>query len=49
VQRLFGSLKIRSLLHLLADDRGPDGAGESAFLRGLCWASPIASIVDAEG
>jgi anti-anti-sigma factor len=48
VLRLFGSLKIRGLLHLLADDRGPDGAGESAFLRGLCWASPITSIVDAD-
>ncbi|MFI5208867.1 MAG: STAS domain-containing protein [Gemmatimonadales bacterium] len=44
VLRLFGSLKIRSILHLLADDRGTQGAGESSFLRGLCWISPIKSI-----
>lgn len=46
VLRLFGSLKIRGLLHLLADDRGTDGAGESTFLRGLCWVSPITEIMD---
>jgi hypothetical protein len=44
--RLFGHLKIRGLLHLLADDRGADGVGESTFLRGLCWVSPITSITD---
>ena len=42
--RLFGSLKIRSILHLLADDRGAQGMGESGFLRGLCWLSPIKTI-----
>ena len=44
VLRLFGSLKIRSILHLLADDRGAQGVGESGFLRGLCWISPIKSV-----
>ena len=44
VLRLFGSLKIRSILHLLADDRGAQGVGESGFLRGLCWISPVKSI-----
>ena len=40
VLRLFGSLKVRTILHLLADDRGAQGVGESGFLRGLCWMSP---------
>jgi len=44
VLRLFGSLKVRGLLHLLSDDRGRDGAGESSFLRGLCWVSPIGTV-----
>jgi anti-sigma B factor antagonist len=44
VLRLFGGLKIRSIMHLLADDRGAQGVGESGFLRGLCWLSPITSI-----
>jgi stage II sporulation protein AA (anti-sigma F factor antagonist) len=45
VLRMFGSLKVRTILHLLADDRGAQGAGESSFLRGLCWLSPITSII----
>lgn len=47
VLRLVGTLKIRGLLHLIADDRGHDGAGESSFLRGLCWVSPIESVSEA--
>lgn len=47
VLRLFGSLKIRGLVHLIADDRKSDGAGESSFLRGLCWVSPITAVTDA--
>jgi anti-anti-sigma factor len=44
VLRLFGGFKVRTILHLLADDRGAQGVGESGFLRGLCWLSPLASI-----
>ena len=29
-----------ALLHLLGDDRGAAGAGQSAFRRGLCWSGP---------
>jgi hypothetical protein len=31
-----------SVVHLLRDDRQVEGAGESAFQRGLCWIFPIA-------
>jgi hypothetical protein len=31
-----------SVVHLLRDDRPVEGAGESAFQRGLCWIFPIA-------
>ncbi|HTO74401.1 MAG TPA: STAS domain-containing protein [Gemmatimonadales bacterium] len=44
VLRLFGHHKIRGVLHLLADDRGAEGAGESTFLRGLCWAGPVTRV-----
>jgi anti-anti-sigma factor len=46
VLRLFGNLKIRGLMHLLNDQRRIEGAGESRFLRGLCWVSPIREILD---
>ena len=45
VLRLFGNLKVRSLLHLISDDRGPVGSGDNAFLRGLCWVSQITNVV----
>ena len=31
------------MLHLLHDDRGAAGAGESEFVRGACWIGPIAA------
>ncbi len=43
--KLFGNQKLRGVHHLLADDRGPAGSGDSEFLRGLCWAAPISGIV----
>jgi len=46
VLRLFGNLKIRGLMHLLNDQRRIEGAGESRFLRGLCWVSPIREVVE---
>jgi anti-anti-sigma factor len=42
--KYFSQQPLRSVLHLLHDDRGAAGAGESAFLRGICWVSPIAAI-----
>jgi anti-anti-sigma factor len=45
VTRLFGQQRVRGLLHLIADDRGAAGVGESRFRRGLCWAGPITRVV----
>jgi hypothetical protein len=30
-----------SVLHLLADDREFEGLGETDFMRGACWFSPV--------
>ena len=48
VTKLFSQQRIRSVLHLLSDDRRGAGAGESEFRRGLCWASPVTSVVAGE-
>ena len=42
--KYFSQQPLRSVMHLLHDDRGAAGAGESAVLRGICWVSPIAAI-----
>ncbi len=47
VTRLFGQQRVRGLLHLIGDDRGPAGAGQSAFRRGLCWAGPVTRVAGA--
>ncbi len=44
VTRLFGQQRVRGVLHLLGDDRGAAGAGESGFRRGLCWTGPIRQV-----
>jgi anti-anti-sigma factor len=44
VAGLFAGQTVRAILHLLADDRETGSAGQSEFLRGLCWAGPIASV-----
>jgi len=41
VTALFEHESLLGILHLLHDDRGPAGAGESEFIRGACWAGPI--------
>jgi anti-anti-sigma factor len=41
VTSLFEHEQLLGVLHLLHDDRGPAGAGESEFIRGACWAGPI--------
>lgn len=38
---------VRAVLHLLLDDREPVAPRESAFVRGLAWAAPIASVEEA--
>jgi anti-sigma B factor antagonist len=43
VTDLFDADRLLGVLHLLHDDRGPAGAGESEVIRGACWVGPIAS------
>lgn len=45
VRSLFESLTFQGVLHLLADQRPLVGLGESQFLRGACWFSPIETVV----
>jgi len=47
VEKLLETQPLRTVGHVVFDDRGPDGAGENALVRGLCWTGPIASVVDA--
>ena len=41
---LFKNHQLRDVLHLLWDDRGEAGVGESALVRGVAWVSPITRI-----
>jgi anti-anti-sigma factor len=42
VSSLFDDQRLLGVLHLLHDDRGAAGAGESQFVRGACWIGPLA-------
>ena len=42
VTGLFEADQLLGVLHLLHDDRGAAGAGESELVRGACWIGPIA-------
>ena len=44
VASTFENLTFQGILHLLADRRPLVGLGESDFLRGACWFSPIESV-----
>jgi len=44
VATLFENTSLQGVLHLLADDREIEGAGESEFVRGACWVSPIGEV-----
>ena len=41
VERLLEPDQLAGVLHLLNDDRGALGAGQSEFFRGACWVGPI--------
>jgi hypothetical protein len=41
VKTLFEGENLQSVMHLVSDDREISGAGESEFVRGACWFSPI--------
>lgn len=49
VNDLFQHSRLQSVLHLLGDDRGIGGAGQSEFVRGACWFGPIDSIENERG
>lgn len=44
IEKLVESQLIRSVGHLVFDDRGPESAGENALLRGLCWTARVTSV-----
>jgi anti-sigma B factor antagonist len=41
---LFKNHQLRDVLHLLWDDRGDAGVGESALIRGVAWVAPVTRI-----
>ncbi|HKT61268.1 MAG TPA: STAS domain-containing protein [Gemmatimonadales bacterium] len=47
VTRLYAQQPVRGVLHLIGDDRGAAGAGQSTFRRGLCWSGPVARVAAA--
>ena len=44
VAGLFEADRLLGVMHLLHDDRGAAGAGESEFVRGACWIGPVTGI-----
>jgi anti-anti-sigma factor len=44
VTALFQGCRLRTVMHLLSDDRGQAGVGENKFLRGVAWVSPIGRV-----
>ena len=44
IKKLFDRQSLQTVIHLLSDDREIVGAGESEFIRGGMWISPIKSI-----
>jgi anti-anti-sigma factor len=43
---LFESNRVEGVLHLIQDDREIGGSGESEFIRGACWISPVSEFID---
>jgi hypothetical protein len=41
---LFAGHQLRDVLHLVWDNRGSDGVGESALMRGVGWVAPITQV-----
>ena len=44
VRGLFSNHQLLDVLHLLWDDRGGDGVGETALVRGVAWVAPISEV-----
>ena len=47
VSSFFESETLRGILHLLNDHRDIVGGGQSEFVRGACWVSPIHNLAEA--
>jgi anti-anti-sigma factor len=45
VHGLFDSNLIEGVLHLIVDDREIGGVGQSEFVRGACWISPVSKFI----
>ena len=45
VRTLFETQRLQGVLHLLADHREAEGAGESEWVRGACWVGPIREVI----
>ena len=43
LDRLFQESPLRDVLHLVHDDRGAEGSGQTGLLRGVCWMARIDS------
>jgi anti-anti-sigma factor len=41
LDRLFQESSLRDVLHLVHDDRGAEGSGQTGLLRGVCWMAKI--------
>ena len=44
VKSVFEAQTLQGVLHLLGDDREIVAAGQSEFVRGSCWVSPIVVV-----
>jgi len=44
VRGLFDNHQLRDVLHLVWDDRGEGGVGDSALLRGVGWVGPVTQV-----
>ena len=44
---LLNTTAAETVMHLLADERDFEGVGETDFMRGACWFSPLRSFVNA--
>lgn len=42
LDRLFQESPLRDVLHLVHDDRGAEGSGQTGLLRGVCWMARVA-------
>ncbi|UCD27345.1 MAG: STAS domain-containing protein [Planctomycetota bacterium] len=45
VRTIFETDRPQGILHLINDDRSLVGSGQSEFVRGKCWASPVSAVI----